>query len=105
MKKEGEWACVYEPVTNHAIVHYWSPNKNMGKKWVMGNARAITRISHQATHVPLYDGYGKNLLRATITIEASMRSPSLTRRVSNGSAWGPAKLYLHLHFNEHDQRL
>ena len=60
VKKEGEWACLYEPESHHSIVHYWSPNKSMGKKWVMGNACTKTRYPNQRGNVPLYDDYGKN---------------------------------------------
>jgi hypothetical protein len=57
--KEGEWAGLYDPASGHTIIHYWSPNKKLGRKWVMGNACQKTGYDHPPPEVPLFDVSGK----------------------------------------------
>jgi hypothetical protein len=57
--KEGEWAGLYDPASGHTIIHYWSPNKKPGRKWVMGNACQKTSYDHPPAEVPLFEVSGK----------------------------------------------
>jgi hypothetical protein len=57
--QKGEWIAIHEPSSGHSIVHYWSPNKDLGKMWVMGNACIRTWSQAAGTTVPLFTDYGK----------------------------------------------
>ncbi len=58
VQKEGHWAAVINEATNELFVHVWDPNKDIGRKFVLGNAMEHHVGNGVGPHEkPLYDLY------------------------------------------------
>lgn len=60
VRQKGDWAGIFDPIHNHAIIYHWHVNDKIHKKWVMGNACTKTRSRAKSDIVPLFTLYGKN---------------------------------------------
>lgn len=53
----GEWCGMHDPKTRVSIVYHWSPDVEIGKKWVMSNACELTHGTFMDDQVQLYQLY------------------------------------------------
>lgn len=59
VNKPGEWSGLYNPSTGHSVVHCYSKDHNLGKKYVMSNACILTTRPKHSKEIPLFDIYKK----------------------------------------------
>lgn len=57
VKKPGQWAGLWNEITGELLVHNWSTDKDIGKKYVLSNAYQMRKKKPSKYVVPAYDDY------------------------------------------------
>lgn len=57
LAKPGDWAGLYHPELSECVIHYWSQDNNIGKKFVISNSIKKVNKFTSRNIVPVYDLY------------------------------------------------